>query len=112
MLATQTRIAPLFRGWVKVPTGGRAATQTVGVQPTTRRRASDAGGFPRREPTVTVRMGEGEVHSTRRASLHVLLLCHSPFAVARNGGSVAASDQRRGRFQELRRRQAPIARAR
>src|SRR3954451_5778865 len=65
MLATQTRIAPLFRGWVKVPTGGRAATQKVGVQPTTRRRASDDGGFPRREPTVTVRMGEGEVHSTQ-----------------------------------------------
>ena len=72
--------------------------QSPTAQPTTRRRASDGGGFPRREPTVTVRMGEGEASSTHRASRHVasrfppLPVCRG---VQRRNQSLACDQRRR-----------------
>jgi NitT/TauT family transport system ATP-binding protein len=48
---------------------GTAASETR--QPTTRRRESDDGGSPGREPTVTVRMGEGRRARPECASARV-----------------------------------------
>ena len=61
---------PLFRGWVKFPTGGRrrSTSRPPAHDPAPLASRGD-GGSPGREPTVTVRMGETGRRAIVRARL-------------------------------------------